>query len=157
MAESKKQPRVIDCKASDNEYLHRDFHAAMCYSIAYLDDNFGCEATKEYLQQVARTYYAPLTEQMKQRGLAALEEHWRDVFTAEQGDFDLGYEEGVLVLTVKRCPAVAHLKERELMFTERYCETTVVVNQTICHDAGFACSCEYEPGEGRCVQRFWKP
>ena len=157
MTESKKQPKVIDCQASDNEYLHRDFHGAMCYSIAYLDDNFGPEATEEYLQQVARTYYAPLAEQVKQRGLVALEEHWREVFTREQGDFDLRYEDGVLVLTVKRCPAVAHMKEQGCMFTNRYCETTVVVNRTICCDAGFACSCDYEPGEGRCVQRFWKP
>ena len=60
MAESKKQ--VLDCKASDHEYLHKDFHGALCYSIRYLDEHYGQDATHEYLQQVGRTYFAPLTE-----------------------------------------------------------------------------------------------
>ncbi len=29
--------KVLDCKASDNEYLHKDFHGALCYAIKYLD------------------------------------------------------------------------------------------------------------------------
>ena len=50
------------------------------------------------------------------------------------------YEGEVLVLTVERCPAIAHLKRREQLFTDRYCETTVVVNEAVCQQAGYRCS-----------------
>ena len=148
--------KVLDCKASDNEYLHKDFHGALCYSIKYLDDNFGTDATTEYLQQVGRTYFAPLSEAMKKKGLSVLEEHLQNIFTKEGGRFKLDYEDQMLVLTVEECPAVAHLKKIDQFFTERYCETTVIVNETICSEAGYCCSCKYEPGKGKCVQKFWK-
>ena len=36
---------ILEQKASDNQYLHKDFHGALCYAIKYLDDNFGEEIT----------------------------------------------------------------------------------------------------------------
>ena len=156
MGQEKKEPKVLDCKAADHEYLHRDFHGALCYGIKYLDDTFGPEATAGYLQQVARSYYSPLIGQLKSDGMGALEKHFRNIFTTEGGQFEVEYQDGRLVLTVTECPAVAHLKKIDQLCTDRFCETTVVVNETICADAGFCCSCAYEPGQGRCVQKFWK-
>jgi len=155
MAENEKI-KVLDCQASDNEYLHKDFHGAMCYGMKYLDDTYGPEATKQYLQQVARTYFAPLTRKLKEKGLSALEQHWQKIFSIEGGQTTLQYQGDTLVLTVDQCPAVAHLKKIDQFFTDRFCESTVVVNETICQDAGFRCSCQYEPGQGKCVQKFWK-
>jgi hypothetical protein len=148
--------KVIDCKQSDNEYLHKDFHGALCYAIKYLDDNFGEKATKEYLVQVGKTYFKPLSEKLKQEGLKALEDHWQYIFKKENGKFRLYYEGNKLVLEVDQCPAIAHLKEKNMLYTERYCQTTVVVNKTICQQVGYQCSCEYQPGKGKCVQKFWK-
>jgi len=148
--------RVLDCKATDNVYLHKDFHGGLCYGIKYLDDHYGPEATSEYLRQVGRSYYVPLSQQLKNEGLSALEKHWREVFTKEGGKFSLELQDGVLTLTVQECPAIAHLKKTHQLFTPRYCQTTVVVNETICGEAGYKSSCRYEPGEGRCVQKFWK-
>ncbi len=156
MTQSGKQPKVLDCKANDNEYLHMDFHGVLCYAIRYLDENFGAEVTKGYLQQVGKTYFSPLSKAMKKEGLIALEKHWKGIFTKEGGGFSLSYQGDTLVLNVDKCPAIAHLKEKDQLCTQRYCETTVVVNETICTQAGFGCSCEYEPGAGKCVQKFWK-
>ena len=149
--------RVLDCKARDHDYLHRDFHGALCYGIKYLDDHYGPEATAEYLRQLAHNCYGPVIAQLKREGLKALEKHWRELFTREGGKFTLEYQEDVLVLTIQECPAILHLKAINQLFTTRYCQTTVVVNEAICAEAGFQCSCEYEPGAGRCVQKFWKP
>jgi len=150
------QKKVLDQKASDNQYLHKDFHGALCYGIDYLDRLYGPAATDEYLRQVGETYFSPLSEQLKAEGLPALERHWRNVFGLEGGRFTLCYEGDVLVLAVDECPAVAHLKKINKLYTPRFCRTTVVVNETICRRAGYECSCEYEPGRGRCVQKFWK-
>ena len=157
MANADSPLRILDCKATDHQYLHKDFHGALCYGIKYLDDRFGPEATAEYLRQLGRNCYAPLIEQLKSEGLGALEGHWRELFTKEGGKFTLEYENGVLVLTVHECPAISHLKNINQLYTPRYCETTVVVNETVCSEAGYKCSCQYEPGAGRCVQKFWKP
>ena len=146
----------MDRNASDNEYLHKDFHGALCYAIKYIDDTFGREATSEYLQQVAKSYYRPLIDKLKKQGLTALERHWKDIFTKEGGQFTLTYDDSTLTLTVTQCPAVTHITKTGQLFTDRYCQTTVIINETICDEAGFACSCNYEPGKGRCVQKFWK-
>jgi len=149
--------KVLDCSAGDNEYLHKDFHGALCYIIKYLDEVYGAETLEEYLEQLAKSYYSPLIEKLKEKALPALENHWKDIFTREGGKFSLHYENNTLVLNVDECPAIAHLKKTGQFFTHRYCQTTVVVNKTICHEAGYDCTCQYEPGRGRCVQKFWKP
>ena len=148
--------KIIDRKASDNKYLHKDFHGALCYAIKYLDENYGHDATKEYLRQVAKTYFAPLTEKLKAEGLKAFENHWQNIFVKEGGKFNISYEDNNLILKITQCPAITHLKEKNMFFTDRYCITTVVTNKTICQEAGYDCSCEYKPGEGKCVQKFWK-
>jgi len=148
--------KILDCKASENEYLHRDFHGALCYSIKYLDETYGREATAAYLRRVGKTCFAPLSERLARDGLPALERHFKKIFGMEGGGFSLAYKDSSLVLTVTKCPAIAHLKEKDWFFTERFCMTTVTVNETVCRAAGYDCSCEYEPGAGRCVQKFWK-
>ena len=156
MVNADPNPRIVERKASDNEYLHRDFHGAMCYIVRHLDGTYGADATEEYLRQLGATVYRPLSNQLRSEGLPALEKHWRCVFEREGGKYDLTYEGDVLVLTVEECPAVSHLRKRGQLLTERFCETTVVVNEAICSAAGYVCSCEYVPGAGRCVQRFWR-
>jgi hypothetical protein len=42
---------VMRRKASDNDYLHRDFHLTLNMGIEYLREKFGDEAVGEYLEQ----------------------------------------------------------------------------------------------------------
>jgi len=150
------QAKILDQKASDNEYMHKDFHGVLCYAIKYLDEHFGQESTTEYLQQVGNTYFAPLSEQLKKQGLCALENHFRKIFEKENGSFKIEYDQDILKITVHSCPAISHLKKNKLFFTDRFCESTVIVNQAICNNAGYSSSCIYQPGKGSCVQKFWK-
>ena len=57
--------KVLDCKQYDNEYLHKDFHGALCYAIKYLDEKYGPDTTSEYLEQVGRATFTPLIEELK--------------------------------------------------------------------------------------------
>jgi hypothetical protein len=128
----------------------------LCYAIKYLDANFGEDSIRDYLEQVAKTCFAPLTQKLELEGLTALEKHWQDIFSKEGGKFNIDYKDNKLILEVIECPAISHLKKIGQLCSDRYCETTVVVNRTICDQAGYKCSCEYEPGQGKCVQKFWK-
>ena len=148
--------KVLDQKTADNQYLHMDFHGALCYAIHYLDTQFGYDTTAAYLRQVGRTCYAPLIARLKKEGLTALEAHFREVFEKENGKFDMEMGNDSLVLKVKECPAVRHLVRTGQLYTKRFCESTVLVNETICQGTGYKSSCVYEPGLGKCIQRFWK-
>ncbi|NLP09945.1 hypothetical protein GX408_06050 [bacterium] len=146
--------RIMDQRASDRDYLHKDFHGALADAVRYLDETYGYEATAEYLTQVGRTCYAPLIDKLKQEGLPALEKHLLSVFTREDGRFSIRWENGDLVLEVYQCPAISHLVRTGRPFTPRFCQSTVHVNEAICRAAGYHAVCDYEPGKGRCVQRF---
>ena len=41
--------QVIERKASDNEYLHKDFHCALSVGIEYLEQNYDEDAVRRYL------------------------------------------------------------------------------------------------------------
>jgi hypothetical protein len=148
--------KVLDCRQSDNEYLHKDFYGALCYAIKYLDEKFGQAATAEYLKQVGRETFTPLIEELKKDGLIALERHFKRIFKLEGGQAEFKYQNEKLTIEVSKCPAILHLKSIGQLHTDRYCETTVNVNSAICHEAGYECSCKYEPGKGKCIQKFWK-
>jgi hypothetical protein len=155
MRDSDRGKLIVERSAAENEYLHRDFHGVMCFIIKHLDETGGTEATREFLRGVGTTVFAPLIEDLKGRGLDALEVHWRNVFGAEGGTWALTKEGNTLVLRVDECPAVAHLKKRDQLLTDRFCEATKIVNQVVCEAAGYEASCEYVAGAGSCVQRFW--
>ena len=111
----------------------------------------------EYLKQLAHTLYSPLIEELKTRGLPALYEHWDYIFTIEGADFEMGYEENdVLFLKVKKCPAIHHMQENNYQVAEKYCQHCRIINEKICHSAGYECSIEYEQDKGSCRQKFWE-
>ncbi|MBD3385044.1 hypothetical protein GF407_08965 [candidate division KSB1 bacterium] len=144
----------LDGKGGEHLYLHKDFHGALCYAIKYLDETYGYEITHAYLRHVGETVYKPLIFEIKRRGLKALEDHLRRVFTLEGGEFELYWKEDHLQLEVKRCPAIEHLKRNNLYYTDRFCTSTIVVNETICRQSGCQAHCDVVPGSGRCVQTF---
>ena len=81
--------KQIEQRASDNVYLHRDFHAALNRGLIYLEERFGEEAIAEYLTDYAENYFSPmdLTEiRTYLQGLYEMEEAAEAVeFVEEQG------------------------------------------------------------------------
>lgn len=138
------------------KYLHKDFHGSLSCGFSYVTEKYGVEGFQEYCKEVARNVYSSLSEKIKESGLKALEEHWNNIFTLEEGNFALYYEGPVLVLEVKECPAIAHMKKRGYKIAENFCEHTKLVNEELCRIAGYHSSCDYNQEKGTCIQRFWK-
>lgn len=145
--------------ASDNKYIHRDFHNALNLGITYLQESYGDEAVREYLRQYANAFYAPLKKDLADRGLIALEEHFKHIYGEEEAlddvTFDLSEDE--LGMTVKRCPAVTHMRKTNQAVNPLYYETTLTVNNTICEGTPFAFELvSYNESDGASVQRFYR-
>lgn len=137
--------------------VHKDFHKITSFSLQYLLREFGLEAMEQFLRINARNIYKPLIAAASVGGVPVIEKHFRDIFMIENGDFDLYWEAGdVLVLEVHKCPAIQHLKASGFPVMEKFCVSTRITNEEICAGAGLKCSVEYDQENGCCVQKFWE-
>lgn len=136
--------------------VHKDFHGALSYGLQFLEDSYGSEGMRDFLTGLVQGVYKNLCEDLCARGLDALRDHWEAVFDLEGGEYEMHLENDTLVLEVKRCPAVSHMKEHNYTIATHYCEHTRIVNDAICTAAGYAASVEYDQEAGTCVQRFWR-
>jgi hypothetical protein len=100
---------VMTRTASQNTYLHKDFHGALSVGLIYVQDHFGDDAVREYLRDFARAFYAPLTASVRELGLIALKEHFEKIYDLEGGDTSIKYTNDELIIDVKACPAVTHI------------------------------------------------
>ncbi len=142
-------------KAVDNAYLHKDFHGALSCGIEYLHEHFGEDVVRRYLREFALSFYAPLREAVRSRGLAPLHDHFAEVYRREGGEaaFELSPDE--LIVRVPFCPAVRHMRAAGYPVARLFHETTRVVNEALCEGTAFQAELlEYEGETGRSVQRF---
>jgi len=146
---------IMARRASDNEYLHRDFHGALSAGIDYLHENYGEEAVREYLRRFTVSWYAPLIERVKRTGLSALHDHFRELYEREGGRVELTLDDDELVVKVDACPAVMHMRSQGYRVARLFHETTRTVNEALCTGTGFEAELvEYDPETGRSVRRF---
>ena len=148
---------IIDVKASDNEYLHKDFHGALSVGIEYIDKTYGPDAVIDYLKQFTRAFYKPLIEDIKNRGLDAIKEHYEKTYSIEGSEvfFESGTNE--LIMRVPSCPAVMHMKTNGYRVADKFIETMRTVNETLCEDTAYSAELlEYDESTGRSVTRFFK-
>jgi len=147
--------RVMRRRASDNVYLHRDFHAALNRALLFLEERYGAEAVREYLGRFAARYFGPLKADLGRRGLAALEEHFAATFAREGGGAEIVREGEDLVVRVTACPAVRRVAELGGGLSPLFFETTRTVNEALCEGTAFRFSFDaLDCAAGRCAQRF---
>ena len=123
---------VMERRASDNEYLHMDFHGALSNALIYLEERFGEDAVREYLHRFARAYYAPLREELAARGLPAIADRLRRVYAAEGGEVRLDLRDDELLVEVAACPAVTHMRARGYRVSPLWRETIRCTSEAIC-------------------------
>jgi hypothetical protein len=148
---------VMERRAADNPYLHKDFHGALSCGIDYLESHYGEAAVRQYLRDFALAYYAPLREALKRRGLRALKRHFESVYRQEGGEVTFTLAQDELVLRVAACPAVRHLRQHGYPVARLFHETTRTVNEALCEGTAYAADLvEYDAQTGRSVQRFYR-
>ena len=124
-------------KASDNRYLHKDFHIALNYGIDYLYKNIGEEAVREYFTQFANAYYSPFKRAIKDKGLLAIKAHYEKIYKIEGAEFDINLSQDELIIHLLASPAVMHIKTKGHPVSELYRESIATVIKTICNDTPY--------------------
>ena len=150
---------IMDRKASDNEYFHRDFHSSMNMGIHYVGQEYGLDAVKEFLTMYTKDVYTPVFADMKKRGLAAIEAKIRDTYEKEKALDVLKTEltEDALTVTVSECPAVKHLKATGRDVSRWYRYTTEYVMAVLAEAGGYTFSMEaYNEETGAAKYSFRK-
>ena len=148
---------IMERRAADNEYLHKDFHGALSAGIDYLQNHYGAEAVRDYLRKFTRTYYGPLREKLGREGLSALKEHFEKLYEIEGGEVEIEFGADELVVRVESCPAVTHMRANGHKVADLFEETTRTVNEALCEGSAFLAELvEYDRQSGRSVQRFYR-
>lgn len=129
---------VMDVKASENEYFHRDFHISGMRGLEYVGKKYGDEAVREYLTRFAKAYYAPLAERVKMNGLRALREHIETIYALEKAPDNVNCElsDTELTVNVSECPGVKYIRDSGNDPTKWYIELTKTVNNVIAEMCG---------------------
>lgn len=150
---------IMDRKASENEYFHRDFHSSMNMGVHYVGENYGMDAVREYLTKYTRNVYKPVMEDMKVRGLAALEAKIKDTYEKEKASDVLQtvLTEDCLTVQVAECPAVKHLHATGREVSKWYRYTTEIVMEVLAAEGGYTFTMEsYDEATGAAAYRFEK-
>jgi len=146
---------VMQRAAAENVYLHKDFHGALSSGIEYLHSTYGADAVREYLRTFARSFYAPLRDEIARRGLDALREHFEKLYEVEGGGVRIESTPDSLTLYIERCPAVTHMREHGYTVARLFGETSRTVNEAIVEDTPFLAEMpDYDEATGRSTQIF---
>jgi hypothetical protein len=132
-------------------HVHLDFHRTTNGTIAYLRTKHGQGFLDEILKRTARDVYRSIREDLLRGDPEQLVEHWAYFFGREGADTALERVGDEIRLTVRRCPAVAYLKERGIAIDPAFCRQTTVINAALAEGSPFEITTEVL-GEGRCVQ-----
>ena len=148
---------IMDRKASQNEYFHKDFHSIMNMGIHYLGEKFGSEELCEYLSRFTRNVYKKVIEDIKVRGLDALSDKITDTYKKEKASdaLQLIREENALTVKVSYCPAVKHLHETGREVSPWYRYTTETVMSELAKAGGYSFIMDsYDEETGAAEYRF---
>ena len=146
-------------KASDNKYLHKDFHIGLNFGIGYLAKLHGDQAVVDYLSEYASVSHRPLKDAVLEYGLVALEDYFRKLYEMEDAVDDIKFErsENELRIFIEKCPAITHIRGYGNEIVPMFIETTRTVNKGIVRDTPYAFELlSFDIDTGKSEQRFYK-
>jgi neutral ceramidase len=147
--------KVMERTASDNKYLHKDFHIALNLMMEYLFKNFGKDALIDYLKQYSKAYHKPLIQKLKTGDQEALLNYFKDIYEKEEWPVTITSGENFIELIQDACPAISHIVSNGSTPCPHYRETYNTVYKTICEDTPFEYRMDnFNDTTGACKQIF---
>lgn len=135
---------VMEKKASDNKYLHRDFHISADNGIEYVGKKYGDEGVIDFLTRYAKTYFIPLVDNYKKVGLKAIKEYIENIYKTEEASdaILINLSDKSLSVKVNYCPAVKYMKSQGHTPSKWYKMSTSVVYDVLAKE----CNLQFKMG-----------
>ncbi|MBN2449954.1 MAG: hypothetical protein JXR77_06175 [Lentisphaeria bacterium] len=146
---------VMDRRANENLYLHRDFHRALNAAVRYVHEHHGEDAVRSWLRDFARAWYAPLREALMRGDLDCLRQHIERTYGIEGVAVKVRQGPDALTVEVPGCPAEAYIRACGEDVAGLFFETTRTVNEAICEGTPYRSEFRgYDPATGAATQTF---
>lgn len=130
-----------------------DFYFAIHAMFRHLHDCYGKEALVDYWQCLGREFYARRSQRWNEGGPEAIAADWREYFALEpQAEIELTTSREEVLLDVKVCPAIKHLRDCGRDIVPYFCEHCDYVCGAMAEAAGY--DFHRSGGMGTCQQRF---
>jgi hypothetical protein len=130
-----------------------DFYFTVNAIFRHLHDRYGKAALIEYWRSLGREYYAKRCQRWRAGGPEALAADWRDYFAQEpQAEVEISVQADGVLLDVRVCPAIKHLRDCGRDVVPYYCEHCDHVCAAMAEPSGYAF--QRTGGMGACRQRF---
>ena len=130
-----------------------DFYFAINATFRFIVHRAGIDGLRRYWTDLGTSYFAPVSERWKLGGLKAVSDYWNDFFQAEpNADVDVELNDDSVVLNVKVCPAIQHLRENSREIVPCFCQHCYFISDAMAAPAGL--TVRIAGGNGSCRQSF---
>ncbi|MBI4471264.1 MAG: hypothetical protein HY646_01255 [Acidobacteria bacterium] len=132
-----------------------DFYFAINATFRFILNRFGRDGLRRYWTDLGGDYMRPVSAAWQQHGLKGVAAYWDAFFKAEPGaDAQVTQTDDRVVLDVKTCPAIAHLRRSGREIVPCFCEHCYFLGEATAAPAGF--TVRIEGGNGSCRQTFYR-
>ncbi len=132
-----------------------DFYFAINATFRFILRRAGVDGLRRYWTELGTSYFGPVSERWKQGGLRAVSDYWNDFFRAEpNADVDIQLNDDSVVLSIKTCPAIKHLRDSGREIVPCFCQHCYFISEAIAAPAGL--TVRITGGNGSCQQSFFK-
>ena len=115
-----------------------DFYFAVNAIFRHIHDHYGKEALVDYWRCLGREFYHQRIMRWREGGLEAIAADWQAYFAQEpQANVESVAEGDAVVLDVKVCPAIKHLRDHGRNIVPYFCEHCDHVCGAMADKAGY--------------------
>lgn len=137
--------KTMNRKASDNKYLHRDFHVSSDIGLAYIGNKYGEDAVKDFICQFVDSYHRPLSDLAKKEGISVIKKYFEDIFEKEEAIELLSILETktTLKIEIRECPALKYMKSVGHKASKWHKYTTTLLYQRLADNSDLYFELDY--------------
>jgi len=130
-----------------------DFYFAINATFRFIEKKFGMKGLQRYWSELGTNYFAPVSESWKRDGLTGVANYWKAFFAAEpHAEVVIEANQNSVVLEVKTCPAIKHLRDHQREIVLCFCQHCYFVSEAMAQKADL--TVRVEGGNGSCRQTF---
>jgi len=116
-----------------------DFYFAINATFRFILERLGMEGLRRYWTDLGQNYFQPVGENWRRQGLPGVTAYWRAFFAAEPGaEVKIREDEDQVVVEVKVCPAIKHLREAGREIVPCFCQHCFHQGEAMAARAGMA-------------------